>query len=228
MNRTTQPLQPRGHTLPLRWCVLVALCLLCRCDRVDRHHYVGPGRPTPQAAWQAWVEAVETQNYPLVRDVVRWTGPECGGMEMIALNPHQTRQIDLYLNDHVDHSAASMGNVQGPLYRDHPRDTRFAELWQQRIKPFRDALILSLPVIRAAKPKPIDADTWIMVYPRASYDADHHHLGFDEKLSNEIHIKRHNGAWYITDFSCHAMNESWPQGRPTHETLKKKISLHQP
>ncbi len=181
------------------------------CGLGDRHQYVGPGQPTPHAAWSAWVEAVETQNYQLVRDVVRWTGPECGGMAMIALNPNRTDHIDLCVKDHVDHSADSMINVQGPLYRDQPRDQRFAELWRQRIKPFRAALLVSLPVLRAATPKPVDTDTWVVAYPRARYDADHRLLGFNENLTNEIHIKRHNGAWYITDFNCHAMNESRPQ-----------------
>lgn len=118
----------------------------------------------------------------------------------------------------MDHSPASMANVNGPLYRDHPRDARSAERRRQRLKPFRDAFLGFLPVIRTTQPKPIDADTWVVVYPRARDEAGHRHLGFDQNRTNEIQIKRHNGAWYITDFTCPAMHESWPQGRPNPNT----------
>lgn len=184
------------------------MLFLGACGTPDRHAYLGPGRPTAQAAWADWVVAVATQDYHLVRDVVRYSGLECGGMEMIALNPRDPHAIARYLADHVDHAPQSMGNIHGPLYQNHPRDSRFAELWQQRIGPFRTALLPYLQHFRTGTLQAIDADTWAMVYPRARYDQDRNFLGFDPERTNEIRIQRYGNVWFVTDFTCHAMNES--------------------
>ncbi|CAM2010184.1 hypothetical protein [Acanthopleuribacter pedis] len=199
---------PAPLTGRIAWLRLLGLILLATCGARDRHAFLGSGRPTPEAAWVTWVDAVATQDYHLVRQVVRYSGPECGGMEMIALNPHDPSAISRYLADHIDHAPQSMGNVDGPLYHHQQRDTRFAELWDQRIAPFRGAILPYLTHFRAATLQPIDADTWAVVYPRARYDQDRNLLGFDPNLPNEIRIQRHGNAWFVTDFTCHAMNES--------------------
>jgi hypothetical protein len=196
---------------------MIRILLICfvafgivRCYQAKKRHvYLESGGTSPQQLWQAWVEALANQDYFVARELMHYDEIDCGGMELIFLDPADEAAIKRFIADHNDTSAKSMGNLDSPLYKGAaPVEDRFAELWQERIAKFRDALLPHLPSFQTMQPQATgQPDQYVVIYPRACFDETGKLIGFDASLSNQIKIRQFDGRWYITDFTCHAMNE---------------------
>lgn len=193
----------------LGYMAICCLCLQVQCGRpVIEHLHIGSGGATPESTWALWLRAFEQKDYSVVRELMRFEKVACGGMALIALDPTDTEAIDLFLRDHRDVSPKSMGNPHSALYQEGQSfHARFEELWQIRIAKYRDALLPHLVRFQNTQPLQQDENTFLIEYPRACFNESGQLLGFDQTQTNHLIVKRYQGRWFITDFSCHAMNE---------------------
>lgn len=196
-NTDSQPTQDRGVSLMNK-----ALCLFICLGFIScmRDHRLQGGAETPKEALNTLLRAVAESDYTLAHKVLAFDRGFCGGIDLVALNVDNTKDLARALNDHADDLEEPLAEfTTEPLEHEEIRLEAFKKLWIARLKPVRSGFLLYRDQLMEIQVKDEDGDGLVTL----NYDVQGDRKGLDPEM-NEIHLKRIGDRWYVHNFSCHA------------------------